>query len=1397
MRRFHTGALRYGRFVLLSLVLFVAAVHYANADTCQSLSGTCHYVDPNAGGANTGASWANAWTSLSSLTSANVHAGDTVYISGGSVSQSYTVPWATGPPGGSAGLPVTYAVGQDAGHAGTVIFAPGGASSFLSLSGNNCIPYLTFNGSYNGQRHMNVTGYVNGYGIYSDSACTNSSLIYMNFINTALDPGTESYVTIAHDYILDSVQTGGQRQAAIEGGTYSPWSIHDNYILLPRGTSSVGGNDGIAGVAGGSIYNNTISWFYDSSYPGTQHPDGIQTEYAQHLKIYNNVILNPGNSCMVIDPFGDTVTYIYIYNNQCYFNNYTVVDGWADEGIGIGSNGVPSLTFSNILMCNNLVIGGVDGVTLGNSGLTTTFTNATLCNNIWTANSGGVISPSASSTYTQANNIQVSTSSNPGFVSYPQLSSGNSPIFPNFNLTSSAVQFIQKGMNEHAVFTTDAAGRARPASGNWDIGPYQYGGPVTTTTSVPTTSTTSVPTTSTTSVPTTSTISVSTTSVLTTTTTVPQSSVLYKVQVTFTNSQSSPTPSPFQAQVSINPQSYSAYEAADLGNIRFGQGATTFFSWCESGCTSGSSSAVFWVRLPNGIAANGNVAVNMSFMSTGAQYEYDSNAGEAPQLTAPMGKYDNGGNVFRTYWNSTQLSTTKLPSSWIGSEGYNQVAYYGTAISVPVIIESLATFPTSSAQGLDIPFFWNAGNNFITISNQGGATSFFCHVPGSGTVIAAYSTASKIFGLYIPSLASQTCLINYLNPVTLATNMPAGSYFEGVNAGGNFTNIQWYRSRAYPPNGVMPTVSVAGATTTSTTATTSTSVASTSSTSTSTSTTTATTSIIPLSSPTSPTVSATSLDGGQTVTFSTYVTNGIGPYTYNFIISAAGGAVVAFGGGQSSNSFTYTVGTAGTLRANVVVKDSETSPATKNSVYSSAFTVASAPTATALTPSNSIITLGQGVTFNVLISGGTGPFTLKLTASNGVAVSTLTGVAAGIRTFGTVFPQFNPSIYNVIALDTGTTNQFIFTSTSSSVTVDNAPTSTTSTSTSTTTTSTIVPQNSTTTVSSNPGGPSGNPGGPTGTGGSLKPTATLSGSCYTITNMTALKGTNVTLNGIFIGLVTNFIGPSSAGVTVNNVSYTLSQGALQTLFNQSGSSYTIELKTVTYLPIIHTIQVKVCSTSPSSANSTSRVLIINNSGSVSTLPITSNQVTTNIGFWPGKVAVSVSNAISNTVYLRLNNATAAASVPPAPNHYTKDFAINVTASSNTTVFLTLGYSCAINRTRVAPFLLNGAGWRIITPFATNPSLCTVSFEVPNDPVVALMVQNQTRSTSATTTTGQLSGGNANGSLTVYEVAAAAIGVAVFLVLLVVYKRRRRGQAPDIRPPPSDQEDNPPPPEMPR
>ena len=180
--------------------------------------------------------------------------------------------------------------------------------------------------------------------------------------------------------------------------------------------------------------------------------------------------------------------------------------------------------------------------------------------------------------------------------------------------------------------------------------------------------------------------STSSTSTSTSTSTT-STSTLHYLSFTVTNTNTvAAVPSGFQQQISFNPSSYSGNEISDLGNIRFYQGATPLYSWCESGCTSGSSNAVFWIALNPGIAANSNVAVNAILTSNS---EYDGiYAGEAPQLSGTYGQFDNGNSIFSFYddFIGTTLKSTwsnfKYPSGTVGTNTVNNgVTFTGGSTS--------------------------------------------------------------------------------------------------------------------------------------------------------------------------------------------------------------------------------------------------------------------------------------------------------------------------------------------------------------------------------------------------------------------------------------------------------------------------------------------------------------------------------------------------------------------------------------------------------------------------------------------------------------------------------------------------------------------------------------------
>ena len=300
------------------------------------------------------------------------------------------------------------------------------------------------------------------------------------------------------------------------------------------------------------------------------------------------------------------------------------------------------------------------------------------------------------------------------------------------------------------------------------------------------------------------------------------------ISVNVINSQNTATGTGFQQMIYFNPSSYSSYEASDLGNIRFYNGNTELYSWCESGCTSASSNAVFWINTGSlNIGPNSYATVNMIFESTSTEYD-GAYAGEAPQLSQTYGRYDNGANVFTNYWN---FAGTSLPSgitkgSTITVSINNGITISGgtlaagdsvttnsLTVSPPFIVEAYGTLPVSG-------YAWAVGASDIAGSNTKGASGFF---GSSGSTLKAgqsTTSASTVGGNFgsssttgvwtteTTSTTSSTFYLNYGSAFTESSEAPTYPVYLSLvffNNGATIT-YNWFRTRSYPPNGVMPTI---------------------------------------------------------------------------------------------------------------------------------------------------------------------------------------------------------------------------------------------------------------------------------------------------------------------------------------------------------------------------------------------------------------------------------------------------------------------------------------------------------------------------------------------------------------------------------------------------------------
>ncbi len=170
-------------------------------------------------------------------------------------------------------------------------------------------------------------------------------------------------------------------------------------------------------------------------------------------------------------------------------------------------------------------------------------------------------------------------------------------------------------------------------------------------------------------------------------------------------------------------------------------------------------------------------------------------------------------------------------------------------------------------------------------------------------------------------------------------------------------------------------------------------------------------------------------DVGQAVAFNAVVTGANVPFiaklenstaTINTITGSSNG-LITFGAITSK---------AGQTSFNVVITDQ--TPTTFNSATNT-ITVNPAPTATSLTPSNAVLQPGWTETYSVVLSGGTGPFTVELRNTSTV-VNTISGASSGTVTFNSFTPPTGTDSYYVLAWDNGTApDHFAFNSSANTI----------------------------------------------------------------------------------------------------------------------------------------------------------------------------------------------------------------------------------------------------------------------------------------------------------------------------------------------------------------------------
>ena len=247
-----------------------------------------------------------------------------------------------------------------------------------------------------------------------------------------------------------------------------------------------------------------------------------------------------------------------------------------------------------------------------------------------------------------------------------------------------------------------------------------------------------------------------------------------------------------------------------------------------SGVGPTSTNTTYWLKLGS-IPGGGGEQVFMDFAPKSDNLFNTVNTGEAPQLSTTYGEYDDGANVFNSYWN---FAGTTLPSGWTdsGSVTINNgvtipssstdsyIKTSSTSYSPLNLITEFyvnANLPTSSGEdfgynSVGVPgtnaFYWKIDNvSYEQVVTATSTYNIFAH----GLEYTGYN----IFGLATIS-STAYAYVNYNQVGNTGSYVYTGSTFLSFEnnyngATGVSVTLTWLRTLAYPPNGVMPSAFVA------------------------------------------------------------------------------------------------------------------------------------------------------------------------------------------------------------------------------------------------------------------------------------------------------------------------------------------------------------------------------------------------------------------------------------------------------------------------------------------------------------------------------------------------------------------------------------------------------------
>jgi hypothetical protein len=197
--------------------------------------------------------------------------------------------------------------------------------------------------------------------------------------------------------------------------------------------------------------------------------------------------------------------------------------------------------------------------------------------------------------------------------------------------------------------------------------------------------------------------------------------------------------------------------------------------------------------------------------------------GEAPTLSSTYAQYDNGANVFNYYDN---FAGTSIPSGWSGDSYTNAIVNNGlkinsnTAGQWEYFISSVAFNPQTTVLDFyayatsntsDGQFGWYSPQYFIDTANSYGLQNYYGSSVSKVTISGGSYSSYQVWSVGETDSTGTWATLNYGNMVTNTggyTATTSNNIAIDVLSNSIYVMVQWLRVRAYPPNGVMPSVSI-------------------------------------------------------------------------------------------------------------------------------------------------------------------------------------------------------------------------------------------------------------------------------------------------------------------------------------------------------------------------------------------------------------------------------------------------------------------------------------------------------------------------------------------------------------------------------------------------------------